>query len=124
MCIAARLIWQLVVHSCVIFVIFLISRWDGKNNCFLAGVPLLPPPSRVVSVRNSLPLPFRTPATQATKGIMIVFVTNGLQIRCIPNGSLELSQSKLRRTCLLRRSLEKRNINLKKTKTSANVGSI
>jgi len=28
-------------------------------------VALLPPPSRVVSRPNSLPLPFRTPATQA-----------------------------------------------------------
>ena len=28
-------------------------------------VPLLPPPSRVVSHPNSLSLPFRTPATQA-----------------------------------------------------------
>ena len=28
-------------------------------------VPFLPPPSRVVSPPNSLPLPFRTPATQA-----------------------------------------------------------
>ena len=44
---------------------FLISRRDGENNGFLAGVPLLPPPSRVVSRPNSLPLPFRTPATQA-----------------------------------------------------------
>ena len=49
----------------VIFVIFLISRRDGENNGFLAGVPLLQPPSRVVSRSNSLPLPFRTPATQA-----------------------------------------------------------
>ena len=55
-CIAGRLIWQLVIHSCVIFVIFLIS----------IGVPLLPPPSREVLRPNSLPLPFRTPATQAT----------------------------------------------------------
>jgi len=48
------------------FCYFLISRRDGENNCFLAGVPLLPPPSRVVSRPNSLPLPFRTPATQAS----------------------------------------------------------
>ena len=47
------------------FFIFFISRRDGENNGFLAGVPLLPPPSRVVSRPNSLPLPFRTPATQA-----------------------------------------------------------
>ena len=65
-CIAARLIWQLVIHSCLIFVIFLISRRDGENNGFLAAVPLLPSPSRVVSLPNSLPFPFRTPATQAT----------------------------------------------------------
>ena len=32
----------------------LISRRDGENNGFLAGVPLLPPPSRVVSHPNSL----------------------------------------------------------------------
>ena len=51
------------------FCYFLISRRDGENNGFLAGVPLLPPPSRVVSRPNSLPLPlpFRTPATQATR---------------------------------------------------------
>ena len=48
------------------FVIFLISRQDGENNGFLAGVPLLPPPLRVVSRPNSLPLPFRMPATQAS----------------------------------------------------------
>ena len=29
-----------------------------------------------------------------SKGIMIVFKTKGLQIRCIPHGSLELSQCK------------------------------
>ena len=57
--------WQLVIHSCVIFVIFSISRRDGDNNGFLASVPLLPPPSRVVSRPNSLSLPFRAPATQA-----------------------------------------------------------
>ena len=38
------------------------SRRNGENNGFLAGVPLLPPPSRVVSRPNC---PFRTPATQA-----------------------------------------------------------
>ena len=43
---------------------YLISRRDGENNGFLAGVPLLPPSSRAVSRPNSLPLPFRTPATQ------------------------------------------------------------
>ena len=48
------------------FCYFLISGRDGENNGFLAGVPLLPPPSHVVSRPNSLPLPFRTPATQAT----------------------------------------------------------
>ena len=45
-------------HSYVIFVIFLIGRRDGENNGFLVGVPLLPPPSRVVSRPNSLPLSF------------------------------------------------------------------
>ena len=53
------------------FVIFLISRRDGENDGFLAGVPLLPPPSRVVSRPNSLSLPFRTPATQASKSICV-----------------------------------------------------
>ena len=69
MCIAARDIWQVVIHSCVIFVIFvifLIIRQDGENNGFHAGIPLLPPPSRVVLHPNSFPLPFRTPAMQAT----------------------------------------------------------
>ena len=44
-----------------------LRRRDGGNNGFLvvASVPLFPPPSRVVSRPNSLPLPFRTPATQA-----------------------------------------------------------
>ena len=53
------------------FCYFLISRRDGENNGFLAGVPLLPPPSRVVSRSNSLPLPFRTPATQAILGTVL-----------------------------------------------------
>ena len=44
---------------------FLTSRRDGENNGFLAGVPFLPPPSRVVLRLSSLSLPFRTPATQA-----------------------------------------------------------
>ena len=50
------------------FCYFLISRQDGENNGFLAGVPLLPPRSLLVSRPNSLPLPlpFRTPATQAS----------------------------------------------------------
>ena len=55
------------------FCYFLISRRDGENNGFLAGVPLLPPPSRVVSRPNSLPLPFRTPATQATCSLNVRF---------------------------------------------------
>ena len=49
---------QLVIHSCLIYVIFSISRQEGENNGLLAdlaGVPLLPPPSRVVSRPNSLP---------------------------------------------------------------------
>ena len=47
------------------FCYFLISRQDGENNGFLAGVPLLPPRSLLVSRPNSLPLPlpFRTPAS-------------------------------------------------------------
>ena len=47
------------------FCYFLTSGRDGENNGFLAGVSLLPPPSHVVSRLNSLPPPFRTPATQA-----------------------------------------------------------
>ena len=87
-CIAARLIWQLVIHSCVIFVIFLISRRDDENNGFLAGVSLLPPPSRVVSRPNSLPLLFRTPATQATELVFPLVVHTpksfGLSLRIFP----------------------------------------
>ena len=48
-CIAARLIWQLVIRSCVIFP-YIISRKDGENNGLL----------------NSLSLPFQMPATQAS----------------------------------------------------------
>ena len=48
-CIAARLIWQLVIRSCVIFA-YIISRKDGENNGLL----------------NSLSLPFQIPATQAS----------------------------------------------------------
>ena len=67
--IAARLIWQLVIHSCVIFA-YIISRRDGENNGFLAGVSLPPSllarPSRFPPAQNPLSLPFQTPATQAT----------------------------------------------------------
>ena len=48
-----------------------ISAWqalkgEGEGGIWAReGVPLLRPPSRVVSRPNSLPLPFRTPATQA-----------------------------------------------------------
>ena len=66
--IAARLIWQLVIHSCVIFA-YIISRRDGENNGFLAGVSLLPSllarPSRFPRAQNPLSLPFQMPATQA-----------------------------------------------------------
>ena len=49
--------WSFTVALFLLF--FLISRRDGENNGFLAGVPLLPPPSRVVSHPNSLsPFPF------------------------------------------------------------------
>ena len=40
-CFAARLIWQLVIHSCVIFA-YVISRRDGENNGLLAGVSFPP----------------------------------------------------------------------------------
>ena len=45
---------QLVIHSCVMFVIFLISRPGGENSGFLAGVPLLP----YVWSRALIPFPF------------------------------------------------------------------
>ena len=55
--IAARLIWQLVIHSCFIFA-YIISRRDGENNGFLAGVSLLPSllarPSRFPRAQNPL----------------------------------------------------------------------
>ena len=57
--IAARLIWQLVIHSCVIFA-YIISRRDGENNGFLAGVSL-PLSSRapILSRLKPLSLPFQ-----------------------------------------------------------------
>ena len=67
-CITARLIWQLVIHCCVIFA-YIISRRDGQNNGFLAGVSLPPSllarPSCFRRVQNPLSLFFQTPATQA-----------------------------------------------------------
>ena len=66
--IAARLIWQLVIHSCVIFA-YIISRRDGENKGFVAGVSLPPSllarPLRFPRAQNPLSLPFQTPATQA-----------------------------------------------------------
>ena len=66
--ITARLIWQLVIHSCVIFA-YIISRRNSENNGFLAGVSLPPSllarPSRFPRAQNPLSLPFQTPATQA-----------------------------------------------------------
>ena len=60
--IAARLIWQLVIHSCVIFA-YIISRRDGENNGFLAGVSLPPPFSRARRVslapETLFPFPFK-----------------------------------------------------------------
>ena len=61
--IAARLIWQLVIHSCVILA-YIISRRDGENNRFLAGVSL-PPSSRAPRAQNPVSLPFQTPARHA-----------------------------------------------------------
>ena len=65
--IAARLIWQLVIHSCVIFA-YIISRRDGENNGFLAGVSLLPSllarPSRFPS-RPKPPFPSLSNACHA-----------------------------------------------------------
>ena len=71
--IAARLIWQLVIHSCVIFA-YIISRRDGENNGFLAGVSLPPSllarPSRFPRAQNPLSLSFQTPATQASYSVI------------------------------------------------------
>ena len=57
--IAARLIWQLVIHSCIIFA-YIISRSGGENNGFLAGVSLPTPSSRAprVSLTPKTPFPF------------------------------------------------------------------
>ena len=53
-----------------------VKRWRERGNLGAPervgrarGAPLLPPPSRVVSRSNSLPLPFRTPATEATHNV-------------------------------------------------------
>ena len=58
--IAARLIWQLVIHSSIIFAL-IISRRDGENNGFLAAVffppSLLSRPSRK-SLAPKTPFPF------------------------------------------------------------------
>ena len=69
--IAARLIWQLVIHSCVIFA-YIISRRGGENNGFLAGVSLPPPSSRAPRVsptpKTPFPFPFkRLPRRLLTK---------------------------------------------------------
>ena len=66
--IVARLIWQLVIHSCVLFA-YVISRRDGENNGFLEGVSLLPfllaRLSRFPRAQNPFSLTLQTPATQA-----------------------------------------------------------
>ena len=60
--IAARLIWQLVIHSCVIFA-YIISRRDSENNGFLVGVSLPPPSSRArrvsLALKTLFPFPFK-----------------------------------------------------------------
>ena len=63
-CFSARLIWQLVIHSCVIFA-YIIRRWDGENNGLLAGIsfppslPVLAPGSGPrASLAPKTPLPF------------------------------------------------------------------
>ena len=53
---AARLIWQLVIHRCVIFA-YIIRRRDGENNGFLAGGSL-PPSSRAPRVSLAPKTPF------------------------------------------------------------------
>ena len=45
-------------------------------NGLLSGVPLFPPPLRAVSSPNSLPRPFRTPATQVTFRVELVTSQN------------------------------------------------
>ena len=57
------------------FCYFLISRRDGEKG-LLAGVPLIPPPSRAVSRPNSLPLPFRTPGDRVDPSIRISWTKN------------------------------------------------
>ena len=42
-----------------------VEREFGRASEIMKWHPLLPPPTRAVSRPNSLPLPFRTPATQA-----------------------------------------------------------
>ena len=65
--IAARLIWQLVIHSCVIFA-YIISRRDGENNGFLAGVSL-PPSSRAPRTSLALSFPSLSNACHAGYGL-------------------------------------------------------
>ena len=48
---------QLDIRSCTIFE-YIISRRNDKNNGFLAGVPLLPSPSREVLRPKPIPFPF------------------------------------------------------------------
>ena len=52
----------------IIFVLFLIGLLSLLTERLrFTFTPILPPPSRAVSRPNSLPLPFRTPATQASQ---------------------------------------------------------
>ena len=57
-CIVATRIWQLVIHSCVIFA-YIIRRRDSENNSFLPGV-FLPPSllARAYSLAPQTPFPF------------------------------------------------------------------
>ena len=59
-CFAARLIWQLVIHSCVIFA-YIISRWDDENNGLLAGISF--PPSSPALCPRSAPRASLAPKT-------------------------------------------------------------
>ena len=71
---AARLIWQLVIHSCVIFA-YIISGRDGENNGFLAGVSL--PPSLLARPSRPKP-PFPSLSNACHAGYTIVNTWNQL----------------------------------------------
>ena len=79
--IAARLIWQLVIHSCVIFA-YIISRRDGENNGFLAGVSLPPPFSRTPRVSLAPKTPFPFPFKRLPRRLFIMLKSNSINVHC------------------------------------------